>query len=450
MPCLSPAMPCPDSPQDAPSPARDFLLHRAAWILPICAPALEDGIVAVRNGRILDVGPAKLMQQTYIRAGTKTRPKVRLIDHGDGTILPSLVNAHTHLELSCLAGRVQAGGGFVNWVRELIRVRQECSSQDAEQGILSAISKLWQRGTGLVGDVTNTGASITPLRKSALAGRVFLEAIGFTEQKELENQRAIQAILSSYPVSGQGIHLCLAAHAPYSVSSRYLQHLRKSPLWPDRPFSIHVAEPREEPVFLSTGKGELGSFLIERGGWDPDWAPVQATPVQYLHQQGILRRETICVHAVQVSDEDIELLAKTGSKVCLCPKSNHNLGVGSAPVFQFLKRKIPLCLGTDSLASNTSLCLWQEMLFLKTALPSLSGRQILHMATLGGSLALGEPELGSIEAGKHASLIFLPVIAPSASNIEEAVILEGCNKEVKWISQRIDQEINQDNQGIGQ
>ncbi|MEW6378703.1 MAG: amidohydrolase family protein [bacterium] len=437
-------MPCSDLLRGSPSPA-ELILHRAAWILPISSPPVEDGIVAVRDGRIIEAGPAQSMRQKYVQAGGL---KVRLIDHGDGAILPSLVNAHTHLELSCLAGRVQVEGDFVNWVRSLIQARQECSSQDTAAGIASAIRQLWQRGTGLVGDVSNTGASIAPLRESALAGRVFLEAIGFEEQKELENQQAIQAILSSYPLSGQGIHLCLAAHAPYSVSSRYLQFLRKSPLWPDRPFSIHVAEPREEPVFLSTGEGGLRSFLIEREAWDPAWVPPQATAVQYLYQQGILRPETICVHAVQVSDEDIELLAKTRSRVCLCPQSNHNLGVGCAPVQKFIERGIPLCLGTDSLASNTSLCLWQEMAFLKTALPSLSGRQILRMATLGGSLALGEQELGSIEAGKHASLIFLPVTASSGDEIEEAVVLEGCDTEVTWISQRIKREISKGNQGI--
>lgn len=237
----------------------------------------------------------------------------------------------------------------------------------------------------------------------------------------------------------RGVRVCLAAHAPYSVSSRYLQlllqFLQKDPLWLDQPFSIHVAESKDESIFLSTAGGEIRQFLIDRGGWDPDWIPPQTTPVQYLFQQGILGTNTICVHAVQVCDQDIEILARTRSKVCICPRSNHALAVGLAPVEKFLQKGISVCLGTDSLASNTSLCLWQEMFFLKNALPSLSSDQILKMATLSGALALGEKGFGSIEAGKYASLIFLPVTAPSASKIEDAVVLEGQEKEIRWISQ---------------
>ena len=371
------------------------------------------------------------------------RDNLALLDHGEGVILPSVVNAHTHLELSCLAGKVPAGGSFVEWVRNLIRAREKCGSEEFDAGIFSAIEELRQRGTGLVGDISNTGSTILPLRKSGLAGRVFLEAIGFQPGKEMENWKFIQSILGSQrsaarpamTPSQRGVRVCLAAHAPYSVSSRYLQLLKKDPLWMNNPFSIHVAESEEESIFLSSGEGELKQFLIDRGGWDPDWTAPRTTPVQYLFLQGILRAETICVHAVQVCDDDIEILARTRSRVCICPRSNHTLAVGRSPVEKFLRRGVPLCLGTDSLASNTSLCLWQEMFFLKNAFPSLPCSQILEMATLSGALALGEKGFGSIEAGKCASLIFLPVTASSAEKIAEAVVLEGKEREVTWISQ---------------
>jgi cytosine/adenosine deaminase-related metal-dependent hydrolase len=216
-----------------------------------------------------------------------------------------------------------------------------------------------------------------------------------------------------------------------------LQLSSKDPPPPEQnpPFSIHVAEAKEESILLSTGDSELKQFLIDRGGWDPDWTPPRTTPVQYLFRQGALRAETICVHTVQVDDEDIEILAKTRSQVCICPRSNHTLGVGRPPVEKFLKKGIPVSLGTDSLASNSSLCLWQEMRFLKEFIPSLSCGQILKMATLSGALALGEKEFGSIEAGKYASLIFIPITASSATQLEESLVLAGHEKEVRWISQ---------------
>ncbi len=225
------------------------------------------------------------------------------------------------------------------------------------------------------------------------------------------------------------------------ASTPFPAPLGREPLWQGEgrvrgvPFSIHVAESEEESIFLSTGEGEIKQFLIDRGGWDPDWIAPRITPVQYLFRQGILRADTICVHAVRVCDEDIEILGRTGSQVCTCPRSNHTLGVGLAPVEKFLQRGIPVSLGTDSLASNTSLCLWQEMFFLKNALPSLSCSQILKMATLSGASALGEKGFGSIETGKFASLIFLPITASSAAQVEEALVLEGQEKEIRWISQ---------------
>jgi len=441
----------PSSDANGAHPSSGLTLHRAAWILPISSPPIMDGIVAVQDGRILEAGPSKAMLKEYALSLSCGGSRPVLLDHGDGTILPSLVNTHTHLELSCLVGKAYAWAGFVEWIKNLIKAREACSSRDVDAGILSSIKDLRQRGIGLVGDTSNTGISILPLRESGLAGRVFLEAIGFRPQKEIENWKFIQSIIpypkpqppkpqpidypNAYSSPERGFQVCLAAHAPYSVSSRYLQLLQKDPLWPKHFFSIHVAESEEESIFLSTGEGELKQFLIDRGGWDPDWVPPRTTPVQYLFQQGILRANTICVHAVQVCDEDIEILARTYSKVCICPRSNHTLGVGLAPVEKFLQLGVSVSLGTDSLASNTSLCLWQEMFFLKNALPSLSCSQILQMATLSGALALGEKGFGSIEAGKYASLIFLPITASSAAQVEEALVLEGHAKDVRWISQ---------------
>ncbi|MEW5802843.1 MAG: amidohydrolase family protein [bacterium] len=428
----------PHSDPHADRPAQ-ITLHRAAWILPISSPPIRDGIVAVRDGRILEAGAAQSMRKKYGRLeGIHQPAEKHLVDYGDGAILPSLVNAHTHLELSCLAGRVQAGAGFVGWIKNLILARERCKSRDVEAGILAAIEELRQRGTGLVGDVSNTGLSIPFLRESSLKGIVFVEAIGFQPQKERENWKYVQYIIGHYSRFSQGaergVHICLAAHAPYSVSSRYMQLLQKDQHALDEPFSIHVAESTEESTFLSTGEGEFRQFLIDRGGWDPDWGPPKTTPVQYLSRLGALRGGTICVHAVWVDDEDIDILAMSGSHPCICPRSNHTLGVGRAPVEKFLQRGISPCLGTDSLASNSSLCLWQEMSFLKNAIPSLPCNQILKMATLSGSLALGEREFGSIEAGKYASLIFLPVTASSVDAIEEALVTEGQEKEVRWVS----------------
>lgn len=414
---------------DSPEPIPQRIFHKAIHILPISSPPIYDGIVVLENGTIIDVGPSEFILQTY----NPVQEHSLLVDHGEGVILPCLVNAHTHLELSCLSGKVSPKADFFSWIKELIQARQRCSQEEVEKGILSSIKELLKEGTGLVGDVSNTGSSILPLRKSNLIGRVFIEAIGFCHQKERENQKFIESIVAHTPFEEKDITLSLAAHAPYTVSSRYFQILHNSFMYKDNPFSIHLAESPEEAIFLSQGSEKITSLLMERDAWDPDWVPPRKTPVAYLFQQGILGSRTICVHVVQVSDEDIDILMRTKSHVCLCPRSNHNLGVGLAPVEKFLQKGIPVCLGTDSLNSNTDLSMWQEMMYLKKIVPSIFSAQILKMATLSGAMALGKTDFGSIEVGKHTPLLFVPLINTCGKDIEDALLFEGQGRGVQWI-----------------
>ena len=405
------------------------VFHKAAWILPVSSPPIHEGMVVLEKGIIKDVGSCRSILQTYgLKHGQSS-----LVDHGEGVILPPLVNAHTHLELSYLSGKVSPKDDFISWIKDLIQGRQNCGQKEVEDGILNSIKELLKEGTGLVADISNTGSSIKPLRNSALAGRVFIEAIGFCPQRELENQKLIKSIFDQMLLEDKDIDLSLAAHAPYTVSSRYFQFLQESVMYKDNPFSIHLAESQEEVTFLSKGSDKIKSLLMERGGWDSDWLPPCTSPVKYLFQQGILGSETICVHAVQVGDEDIDILSRTHSHVCLCPRSNHNLGLRLPPVEKFLQKGIPVCLGTDSLTSNTDLSLWQEMVFLKKALPSISSAQILKMATLSGAIAIGKRDFGSIEAGKRAPLLFIPLTITSGQEIEDILLFQGQGMRIKWI-----------------
>ena len=170
---------------DSPEPIPQRIFHKAIHILPISSPPIYDGIVVLENGTINPVQEHSL-----------------LVDHGEGVILPCLVNAHTHLELSCLSGKVSLKADFFSWIKELIQARQRCSQEEVEKGILSSIKELLKEGTGLVGDVSNTGSSILPLRKSNLIGRVFIEAIGFCHQKERENQKFIESMVAHTPFEG--------------------------------------------------------------------------------------------------------------------------------------------------------------------------------------------------------------------------------------------------------
>ena len=165
-----------------------------------------------------------------------------------------------------------------------------------KQGISSSIGELQQTGTGLVGDVSNSGSSLSILRKSPLHGRVFLEAIGFNTQKEQVNRKEIKAILGQNTNQPENITLSVGAHTPYTVSSNYLRYLFSlMPPENDFPFTIHVAEPREELSFFLSGCSQIKDLLIERGGWNFEWVPPGVSSIEYLAQLGVLSSRTICV-----------------------------------------------------------------------------------------------------------------------------------------------------------
>jgi cytosine/adenosine deaminase-related metal-dependent hydrolase len=169
-----------------------------------------------------------------------------------------------------------------------------------------------------------------------------------------------------------------------------------------------VAESFQEVEFFFDTGGEIADKLFPRVGWDQFRSPcVRKTPVEYLHDMGFMRCAPSMVHCVQVSDADIDRIVASQAQVVLCPRSNFYLGVGSAPWERFLEKNVILALGTDSLASNQSLSMWDEMRFLMEAAgDTLNPLQVLYMATMGSAKALGmEKEIGSLEEGKMADLV---------------------------------------------
>jgi cytosine/adenosine deaminase-related metal-dependent hydrolase len=198
---------------------------------------------------------------------------------------------------------------------------------------------------------------------------------------------------------------------------------------------MHVAESDNESEFLA-GKGPLYDLMRERNFRDGDWTPPMKSPVQYMDMLGLLTRDTLCVHLVQVSDSDIELLAQRRPRICLCPRSNQKLQVGNPPVEKLFREGLPIALGTDSLASNDDLSILKEMARIREIAPVVSPDEIIRMGTINGAAALNmEKQLGSIEEGKEASLISLSVTSSSSGTLYEEIVCDGYRKEIKWINQ---------------
>jgi cytosine/adenosine deaminase-related metal-dependent hydrolase len=370
---------------------------------------IADGGIAVADGRIITVGPFGDLIRDYTGAA--------VVDYEDAVLIPPLVNAHVHLELSHLAGAGEAvarNGDLPAWIRTLIAARGSSPARETE--IIRAgqqlLDHLYATGTVLVADIGNRPTSIGIGRRAGIGICFFLELLGMSQAA------AQQALAVLDREEARGVHCTV--HAPYSCSATLIRTVKERARQQQRLMPLHVAESAAEIEFLRTGTGGFRDLLIARGVWDNSFVPMgdhHMGAIDYLHGLGVLDPGTLCVHAVHISEEEIALLAAKRAKICLCPGSNRYLGVGRAPVAEMLAAGILPALGTDSLVSNHELNLWQEMKILRADHPGLPPAAVLAMATRGGAEALGYGKaLGVLRPGARGS--FLAVQCPGLARSE--------------------------------
>ena len=372
-----------------------MLRIRAQFVHPVTAPPIEDGAVLVDDrGTIAAVGPNLVVP---------TRPGARQLEFPDARLLPGLVNTHTHLELTHLAGK-NAEREFAGWIRTLRALKDATTpeefSRSAEQGVRDA----WAAGVTCVADTGSTGAPLEALARLGGRGIYYQEVFGpdpaqcAASMAELERALARLSPLASSPLS-----LGVSPHAPYTVSEplyRAVADLARRERWP---LAMHLAESRAETELVRDGSGAFADALRARG------FAVRAqhcSPVQYLLRLGVLQRATgwLCIHGVQVDGPDIDVLRDAGVAVAHCPRSNRVHGHGTAPLAAFRRAGLPVGLGTDSVVT-----VGDSSLLAEATAAALDGEDALRMLTIEGARALGlEREIGSLEVGKQADLAVFP------------------------------------------
>jgi aminodeoxyfutalosine deaminase len=403
-----------------------YVLHNAAWVVPISSPPISDGAVLVRDGTIMAVGTSRAME-------AQATAHTRKIDHGYKALIPALVNAHTHLELSAFEGMITfPRESFPAWLKELMPLRRTVGVEDERKGFLEGKRQLTASGVVLCGDIANKVRPPFEVTGPVCGSHTFLEVLGF-DRDSLESviEPDVLRTLDS-PMSHGVASLSLAAHACYSTSAGLI---RQSKAWcrtRGAPFTIHVAEHIEEIEFLRDGTGFCLELLESLGRQVSHWTPPRMTPVRYLKELGVLDASTLLVHTVQMSEVDWEIVAASQCSVCFCPRSNRNLNVGRADMEKAFLLGIPVALGTDSLASNTDLSLFSEACYVLDQYTGLDPQAVLSMITQGGAMALQrEDRYGSIGPGKVSAL--LAVALPRSSNsskLMEIIIRQG--KEGAW------------------
>jgi cytosine/adenosine deaminase-related metal-dependent hydrolase len=395
---------------------------RADWLLRISAEPLRDGWVDIEEGRIAAVGSGA---------------SIEAADLGRAAILPALVNAHTHLELSYLHERIPRSSSFADWVRQVMSTRSQYPDP-ADPRIVAparaAIRDARASGTGLIGDISNTLVSVPLLREEGMPAHVFHELTGFTEQDPHARVREARARIDAAQ-TGADLRASVAPHAPYSVSAALFEAIRADlDAHPGAVSSVHLGEPPEELELLRSGTGPIRAVLEQLGRWPADWRPPGVSPVRYLCDLGVLDSRMLVVHGVQFDGEDLRQLRSLGATIVSCPRSNEHVGVGSPPLEAFYAMGVDVAFGTDSLASVEDLNVFAELREARRLAPRVSARTLLESATLTAARALGfGSEFGSIEVGKRAALIVVDVPARTA-DVEEYLVggIEGAR--IRWIA----------------
>lgn len=394
-------------------------------MLPIASPPLRDGWVTVRDGIVVDVGSGR----------PTTTAGVEVIDLGRVAMMPGLVNAHTHLELSFLWGKVPPADALVDWVARLMAQRAALAPvADDTSALDNAILDMEEAGTAAVGDIANTFASVAPIAKSRLHAVVFRELIGFNVAEPEARVAAVRAEIAALTRKSRKapLSVTLAPHAPYSVSPGLFQAIASDPETARGVSSVHLGESLEEVRFLESGDGAFRALLERVGAWNPSWETPKCGPADYLARLGVLSPRLLAVHGVRLRDDELKLLAEHGTTLVTCPRSNVWVGSGNPPIERFYASGVRVAVGTDSLASATDLNIFSEISLMHHIAPNVPPSRLLASATLEGARALGFDRLGFIGSGAQARLITVDL--PVTLRDVETYLVEGIEPtQIAWV-----------------
>lgn len=327
------------------------------------------------------------------------------VEYYEGIICPGFVNAHCHLELSHMKGVIPPKGKLLNFAKEIITKRRSFSKEQIQTGIEEADKLMWENGIVAVGDISNTPDTFEVKQKSKIFYHTFLELIGFDPEQAL-NVFALGKELQR-GASRSDLKNSLVPHAPYSVSEPLMKLISKDVLDTKYPVSIHNQESAEENLFFRKKDGdfvELYEFLrIPIDHFKPSGYSSLQT---YLAHMGVCKN-LVLVHNTFSSKEDIEFAKKLHDEVywCLCPNANLYIEDKLPDLNNFLSETVRVVIGTDSLASNHSLSVVDEINVLLGDFNRVKIADVLKWATYNGAEALGiETSFGGFIKERNAGI----------------------------------------------
>ncbi|MEI6305748.1 MAG: amidohydrolase family protein [Deltaproteobacteria bacterium] len=407
----------------------EIAIYAASWLISTWQEPVPGGAIAVRDGVITSVGTLSQLQLEYCGAA--------VVEYPGCAILPGLVNAHTHLELTHFPSwRLRTAldynpGSFVEWLVQMVKVKRGLEKDDYAASVREGLRICLESGTTSVGDIVCNPA-LTPLyRSSRLSGRLFFELLGHDPQRFQTTMDQALAVCDT--PDNSTLLPGLSPHAPYTIAEENLPAVRDAALSRRLPLAIHLSESIAERDFIFDATGHLAETLYPLVGWERYIGTGRrCSSTELLDRAGLLTPSTLAIHCVHLTQNDLAILGNRGVNAVLCPRSNERLDVGLPPIELLKKGGIPLSLGTDSLASNDSLSMWDEMRFALDSFPhDLSPREVFQMATCNAADALKTGDTcGSLSVGKRADFQVIGDLGTTAEKLLERILQDGKIHEV--------------------
>lgn len=385
------------------------MLLCAKYILPITSEPFQNGAVLVRDGLIRDVGKVDMLKLRY--------PDEEVVDYGHAALLPGLIDLHTHLENAVMRGIVH-DVPYTTWIVSMLEKSAKLDVSDwYDSAILGGLEAL-SSGITCVADVTPTGAACTATQKLGLRGVIYRE-VGAMDKRRVDYAiRSAENDIMHWreEVDSNRVTIGIAPAAIYachpSVFGRVAEFARREKL----PVAMHLAGSREEYNFVKRGSSPFSVHGMDakRGFVEiPPWLPTGTTPVRYALNWGAFESDNVmAVHCVHVDNEDVMKLKEYDVSVAVCPRCNAQLGMGVAPINEFMRAGLRVGFGTDSPAATDSTDLLTEVrlgMLVQRAVnvgEFVDSGTMLEMATLGAARALKmDDKIGSIDVGKCADII---------------------------------------------
>ncbi len=417
----------------------------AAWVAPMTGPLLRDGAIVFSDGQVEAVGGAGELREKY--------PDAEIVEMGDAIVLPGLVNAHTHLELSHIRCGDSSGGHLAEWIVKSVMpqalrtpspgtpgegrgggsnpsvrlmpppspspgVPAEGKNNAVDAAVRAGVEQCMKFGVTSVGDITKQ----CPLTRAALRGGP-LRVVSFGEIQAMAKRRGLLeerfAKAADTSSESQWLRVGISPHAPYTVEAEGYRRCLAFAKSQNRPLATHLAETAEETEFLAAHTGPFRN-LWETGvnAWSDDVPQFPGGPIRFARELGLLDYPSLLAHVNYCDDEELEILSAGKASVVFCPRTHEFFGHPPHRSREMLKCRINVAVGTDSCASSPDLNIVDDLRLLHRLYPEEPVMLLWEMATRRAARAMSiSPSPGTPGEGWGEGLgeFFTGIIIPGAA-----------------------------------